>query len=66
MFTYDCILLEVEHIAAAEITGVKIAHGNAYAQRVYVEYNGVWGTVCRDNFDDEDAAVFCRMLGYQM
>ena len=65
MFTYICILLEVEQITAAEITGVKIGHGNADAARLYVEYNGVWSTVCRVDFDNEDAAVFCRMLGYK-
>jgi len=29
-----------------------------------VKYNGVWGTVCNDYFEDADARVACYMLGY--
>ena len=44
---------------------VRLVDGpNEWTGRVEILFDGVWGTVCDDFWEDRDARVVCRQLGY--
>lgn len=41
-----------------------ISVGNVLEGRVEVCHDGVWGTVCSNGWEQAEAVVACRQLGY--
>ena len=45
---------------------VRLVGGNSSSEgRVEMCYRGVWGSICYNGWDNFDAAVVCRQLGFQ-
>eukprot|EP00106_Octopus_bimaculoides_P023038 XP_014790480.1 PREDICTED: deleted in malignant brain tumors 1 protein-like [Octopus bimaculoides] len=53
-------------VKCTNFVGIRLQDGrNSSEGRVEVDYKGVWGTVCFDDWDDTSATVACKMLGYR-
>jgi deleted-in-malignant-brain-tumors protein 1 len=43
---------------------IRLIDGDGSSGRVEVCLDGLWGTVCDDGWDSNDATTVCRQLGY--
>ena len=61
MYFYNLVVMARNH------GNLRLAGGSDYRNgrvEIYIEPNSTWGIVCDDRWDDVDARVVCRQLGF--
>ena len=61
---FTCVVIILAS-SCATTGSIRLVGGTAaFNGRVEVCYNNVWGTVCDDYWDNTEASVACKQLGY--
>ncbi|KAK7107812.1 scavenger receptor cysteine-rich type 1 protein M130-like [Littorina saxatilis] len=61
----DCTHTEDVGVICSQKRPIRLVNGSSASEgRVEVYRQGSWGTVCDEDFDDRDAVVVCRMMGF--
>ena len=66
-YNYSCCYFTDYHAGTSTCSDgeVRLAGGmNGSEGRVEICYNGVWGSVCANGWDQVDANLVCAQLGY--
>ena len=53
-----------KEISFSDLLSVRLVNGTTYSGDVELFVNGYWGAICDESWDQLDADVVCRMIGY--